>query len=913
MKNPKNKWIIKTMSTTQKDNTTQKEDPVVAYLKQYCEDNRHSHVGKFLLYADPNGSGFKDSSSLQTIIDKCRNMNPDEVFDPSGTERPLTSVSIILRVRHTINELLNLYSLVDLMKSYLIVGKLRDEKWPREGLPTVNIKTLLSMRVMIVNALTKELPSVIDDMYQAKYKNTGAFTYSLSETKFYGMRNEFMVAAFDWIGSLDDMKGRGKEGEILKSRHELIYDSWFKVEEKASGNKYPPLYEKMVKAICAKVGKLKYDGPTSLVEAERKMVPEVNKFLDFLRAKDEHGIEIFNQDDFYLKRTDNSGKVIPPDHTKVPDLKKKSFQSKLYSALMERILIRSRGLAGLASLDDNKPIITAMTSIYDELMKPYITYATSFGIDHSHILADTLREFFDKKRYNFTRAKFEMIKSAFTQTGICNRRLMNAIAKFISSHSLYGSNDPRKIIPPRIEQSIVMHGDLSKIKISSSSTPNIIFSKEAVNMIGSSDIRNLYDSYLNNGQQPVRTGYLQRGIMSIISALTTQSEPKNVPRPIDVNGMVLSDVKLLKWANEFSEMAKLYSSIIKVTTDQRAANEKIGKKNDKMVDKLQKRQIIMPNQIPPPQALMTQSPDGTYRNVASSPAVGSQSTTIMGGASPSFQGTGLIGGGASPSTQGTGFIGGGVSPMTDRYAPSVFGVGQQPVRSAGMISIPGVVQGVRAANFLQQNVGQQGIPPQQQSVVTSTTPFGQQQPSTGVSFTQPVVTSTQQPRSNMSFRTAVNGLRTVNGLALPPTANQSTTPLQQQIQSGSPVSSPKESSRSASRSSSPSKTVSPVNKEGNFSSPVSSSTTLNTADIEFDQAYEKKSQFEESNPQVVIGGASPSREMRSGVFDDETGDYVKSSPQSVRSTSSAQIDNANEVKIVRDNDESEDDFDAFSY
>lgn len=615
--------------------TKQKDDAVIAFAKTYIELHKDSIVGKLFLYADPNASNLDPAKpeSFRLLRERCQNMNVQNMnvgYDYENTERPISSVSIAVRNRHVITQLLVLRSLVEMMRLVHHVKSAKGEEWPvspsgeklsTENYPAFKLPLLRSLLSSINKALVQELPTFIDDIYKAKYKNSGSFSYSLAETKFFCIKNDFLVAAFDWIGGLNVMQ-TNNNGFILEdptvkvNRSTINWLEWYSYtyQEKTKTHKHAETYAKLVSAYCARIGKLKYENPPVVdpnlnpnLERDKAGFREQTIIHETFVSQLANAEELMNNLQFSrlfffekasdYKDYDDRGEFIKHEHVKgIPDAKKKQFQTKLYEFLMKKLSDAHHNAAINTETSiptDNKitPSDNYKNHVRKHMSNPLgslVRFATGVGIEESLVFIDMLKTYEVDFKYNFNREDFNTIKKYFTMTGICNKRVINSITKFISSDSqrTVKETQPRKMIPLAIELAIINNNALalSKIKITDITDPAIVFSRDALQALseqgdlGISVAKRFYG--LHDKTSPgIVTGYLQRGVMSLTSALEIECESE-IPTGINQD-------QLRKLANEFDEMASLFQGLIEpMMADkkkQQAANTKMTNKYNKLL------------------------------------------------------------------------------------------------------------------------------------------------------------------------------------------------------------------------------------------------------------------------------------------------------------------------------------------
>ena len=643
--------IIKNMSTTivQEKEDNQKEDLVLSYAKNYADSHPGSHVARLFIYADPSASGLDHNKpeTYMSLKTRCMDMNAVPVeraaYDYVGTEKSIRSVTIPVRIRHVISQHLVLRNMLELVRLVHHVKNAKGEEWPVDStgnklksdrFPTFKLTLLKSLLSQITKGLVQELPTFIDEVYKAKYKNGTTFPYSVALTKLYTIKNMFLYESFMWIGiSIDEMRGRAGDRAILVdptgkvTRSSLAWEEWYyyAFNPKDQKHKFAETYDKLASSICARIGKLKYEQPgkdeNPETFARQKVACEA--LMDKLE---------FNRLPFFDKKKDAEGREIIPDVTGMPDTKKKFFQTKLYEHLLYVLQSSHKIAAQQLNVTIPKDDKVHLPDQYKEIVMKNVNhtleiisqFADAIALERSLVYLDMYDDL--KVRKFFTRDDFDTIARYFTQTGVANDRVVNAITKFISCSSQRYSSVSRKVIPPSIENAIVSDAKiLTKIKMTNVTDPAIIFSSDAIQtLMKQGEIgKNVAFKFsgLVDKTNPGLTGYLQRGVMALTSALKEDSNSFTIPPGMSTvysNGRTYTvEDQLRYYANQFDEMANLFQMLIDPAIVQR-------KKEMAAITKMNKMYYNAYGEIPK-QNQGASSPHQAYIPGAISPSQGTAS------------------------------------------------------------------------------------------------------------------------------------------------------------------------------------------------------------------------------------------------------------------------------------------------
>ena len=253
------------------DKNTEK-DQVIAMLQEsvsnteILENDSLAEVYKYMLYANPKGSGMINLTDKKRIKDDIATMFSDvcnsqlrSSSDITFAVLPTANVGIHIRMRHTISEFLKKYEIVAFMQAHIYhrnakgeEGKLRYQIGDVEKV--VGPLQLESMKASIKTSLVEHLPAVVDDCYRVKYGSASNFTYSLVDVKKIRIEGSFLNASFDFIERATK--------DINFSQDSLIKNSenWYKYckNSKSGISKYGDHLLKLLKVLCARAGKFKF-------------------------------------------------------------------------------------------------------------------------------------------------------------------------------------------------------------------------------------------------------------------------------------------------------------------------------------------------------------------------------------------------------------------------------------------------------------------------------------------------------------------------------------------------------------------------------------------------------------------------------------------------------------------------------
>lgn len=546
--------------------TTQQKDRVIDTLTQYLEAHPDSDTAKFMLYANPNGSGLvgNDPKLLPLFQERLAEMRTSGEFDPTGMELPLKSLGLESRVRHTIDELITRLEIANLMRAHIFVANAKGQEWPPKPLlvagaeqlvtkePSLKIPAIKAVKALARKALVDELPTIIRLCYTAKFKSSGTFAYSIAEVKPYTIAPAFLKTCLEWVstrlglGSFDrDLKfefnkSLPNETSLFhlpedKSREKLLFDSWFRYSYSKSRDthSYPECYDKLCKNICARVGKLMFTAENA-EDYDAQKLENVKSFLQQMRVP----LQPFLQ------------------------LKKKDFQAKLYALLLSYV---SQVYMEANSYQESQRMNFIIYRI-DEIITSLSAWLPLLDIDESLVFIDIYKA--KRSQMHYTVGEFKEVVEVLNKTGVCNDRIINAIYRFISITSLLDNDHSRKTLAFPIEKVLIDDSDLSKIRSTASEKEeyNLVFSKDALEYM-SKHKQSEYGRFagLYDKKHPGTTGYVQKGVMSITSALKMDNENYTLPYGTD-------DANFKLAGNKLDEMANIYAELAQPRFDEREKN-----------------------------------------------------------------------------------------------------------------------------------------------------------------------------------------------------------------------------------------------------------------------------------------------------------------------------------------------------
>lgn len=560
--------------------STMKKDAVIEALEAYLESHPDSDAAKLMLYANPNGSGLLGDTpkGLPALAHKVDELNRTGVFNPEGLQLPLASLGIEARLRHTIDELLLRIEIANLMRAHIYVAHTKGVEWPAKKIDltgmTVDAKPAYSIKIPTVKAikaaakdeLVGKLPTIVGICYAAKYKSSSTFSYNLAETKFYTLNSAFLMKALQWVGKslgLITVSVNAAGAEVMaptagagdasmfaavlggvedSARARLVFEEWFKYSynKPKDSHSYPASYEKLARAITARIGKLLFastsdaDYSESGIAAARACLGELQFTEAILKDK---------KKDLQLKVCD-----------------------KILSFVRDSYAVAAQSGYTVGTVEHASAVRSAISGAIGAFMR----WLAPLGIESALVSTDV----YATGKHFYSRNDFYSVMQAFSQTGVCNDRVINAIYKFISTASLLANDHSRKKIDESIELVLAEQGDLSKIKTENTEEPSIVFSAAALAKMPHEQRVRFEHLHDKKGY----TGYVQKGVMSITSSLKVDKDSFTLP-----TGLNADQVRLL--ANELDEMANIYHLYAEPTFNARKKETAARESHVKMLKK----------------------------------------------------------------------------------------------------------------------------------------------------------------------------------------------------------------------------------------------------------------------------------------------------------------------------------------
>jgi len=692
------KFLYKKMSV---NNKQIKNDPVTEFLKAHVENNEKSDIAKYLLYANPNGSGIQTTKEggylkLKSKIAAMNSMPVESrVFDYSGMELPTKSVGMTVRVRFVIGELVSALEILNLARAHIYVNSANGVEWPSKSVSSllgalkINLTFIKSMKSVIKGYLVDKLPTLIDDCYSAMYKSAGNFSYSLAETKLHVVYPQIIQAMLNWVGAsvvpenfssmsdddvmfsvaYDKTVGGYVHSDTRRGLMDSVWVTTTPIKSKIGDNyHFPSHYVKLCKVLCARLGKVMKTSTT---------------------ANDYESPEIAAVGVQFLTHFNMLSNPIISN----PGTKKKEFQNAIFQELMKLILVTQNNAVSevnslyvqhpgletrLASKDYvRSKIIELINSLVpwsdDKFLKfqSSLVYADTFANSLQQVTTSdglTLNTF----KPHFTKGDFNTALSKF-QSGVCNARVTDAIYRFISVKSLSEVDHSRKTLDESIELALISKANLAKFTPTAAVDTQIIFSDKAMAAMSETERARWVVAKDPTG----RTGLNQSGVMSMTSAIRDKS--------ITVDQDLASNKDMLVYANTLDEIANCYARVF--------ADEFNLKKNEKIKAKAREKIFarhtgnVAPQQYFSPGVNVPQqfvSPVAQTSPVVAAPVAQTSPvvTAPVAQTSPVVAAPSLFG---APSTSPTAST----SP-TVTSAPSLFGAPSTSPTSPTVTSAPGL-------------------------------------------------------------------------------------------------------------------------------------------------------------------------------------------------------------------------------
>ncbi len=564
-----------------------KKDPVIEMLKSELESDSKNELVKMLLYANPNGSGVQDGTQpvYQKLAERISAMNRSATgeFDYTDLELPTKSVSLPIRIRFAIEELVGALEMLNLARTRIHVETMNGGTWPASNVLVgsasikVGLQFIKSMKAIVRDYLITQLPALIHDCYEAHYKNAGNFSYSLLETKLYVIKPEVMRAFINWVQNVilapyvnvgpetpiftTIINKAGLEVHNVPTRSLMLDEMWVDttVVKTTGAYKYPPHYVKLCKVICARLGKL-LRTPFSATEDWALEGPDSQAKYRAAEAFVSYCLEM---------QTMETGKL-PSQAIMSAGSRKKDFQRAIYEMLLDRMNTAHTRAEANRIANGGTDVKAFIRHEVISLILDLKARSAGIGYQSSLVYLDSLmasiinigteqQPFLSFAQY-FTKGEFINALGHFA-SGECNPRVMEAFYRFISTHSLSQRDSSRKKIPKTIEVEILKHVDLSRFADDRSDEPAICFSREALIETGmeKTPIGNLHD------RKTGLDGLRQNGVMSLTAVLKDKAASAALVQT--------GKDALLAYANVVDEVADCYVMVYEAMFDARKAKK----------------------------------------------------------------------------------------------------------------------------------------------------------------------------------------------------------------------------------------------------------------------------------------------------------------------------------------------------
>lgn len=527
-----------------------KEDSVISYLRESMEEKPDKEIIKFLFWGNPNSSGLVTQSTNpvtlaardSAVADLTRRVyatysqttdrgfvsNRD--FDYAGLEKPTNKVTIPTRVGHAIRSYLNILDLAYLISAKMHVETALGNEWPKrehkdgkvvkvEGESSINRTTVRSLISRCQNELADTLPGIIDGMYQHKYRSVGAFTYSLAEIRCFQVEPRYIEAAAQWIIEKTGVRsGDGSTfGEIAagtqygtgyslvaqtvdRPRMLKAYEEWSKITYAARTRtpRYPPALDKFARTFATRLGKNLYTKEDAQYKpASLALVTELINLFELVIVPRE-GDEITN---LQLLKTQTK--------------QKNDFQENMKNCILDYFeyqFVEANGAYNLNTvIDFMNRVLYAHVSNFNQTPK-----FQAINMDLHLVYVDRLMNATTEMSKDEVHSVLATLRGS---NGIVNERTMNAILRCFAVESDYERRVKvsRKALPAAVDEIVASLPHLDKIKLSAEDPALVLTHTEHIQ---NPELRRAYESYKATNPN----GWLQKGVMSMLSALKTSEE-----------------------------------------------------------------------------------------------------------------------------------------------------------------------------------------------------------------------------------------------------------------------------------------------------------------------------------------------------------------------------------------------------
>jgi hypothetical protein len=215
--------------------SAEKSSRVTLFLKEKLNtldeerDEYTTSLLKYLLYANPNQSGLtvqtsgtnekKEAvnSNLQKISSSIDRWLADtdststELLDYSGFEKFTERIHVKTRVVFATSSILDAIELCNLLLTKLCIEESHGKEWPerargdneklikKDGVADFSKYNIKALIKKLSNLLVKDLPSIINDMYEAHYTKYGKFSYNDHKIKMHLAEAQIIPNFIDYL------------------------------------------------------------------------------------------------------------------------------------------------------------------------------------------------------------------------------------------------------------------------------------------------------------------------------------------------------------------------------------------------------------------------------------------------------------------------------------------------------------------------------------------------------------------------------------------------------------------------------------------------------------------------------------------------------------------------------------------
>lgn len=531
-------------------NKDEKIDTVVAMLTEALTDSAVlekdslAEVYKYMLYANPNGSGMINLKQGKEMDLGTKQMISSVLNDPEDKIHyhalPTNSVAIHIRMRHTISELLKKYEILSFMKAHIYHRIAKGE----EGKLTYTVGTetkvvgpaqLSSIRASIKEAMVTHLPAVVDDCYSIKYGAASNFTYSLVDVKGIKVLQDYIDASLKWIQS------HVTENLTVKSEMKKI-DDWYKYTKNSRSHisKYGDHLVKLFKTICARAGRYRNiklaqmkDEDCFEQKSKEQSIVHYSQIIGSLDVFVRQYMSIMEQKTAVALGNTFNEQLDSGEHQVINDnelkTNKKYYQNILFKALLSHV----RSIAynyGVVPSDDKafQAIMHGQGFVqYYQYLTRFINqmleYAFNLNVNMAVVFGDT----FENGPVSFD----DCVKELMMNKSSTNARVLNALYKFFSVASQVDDLKNRRPISSRKSLPDAVDRLIAGLLSSHPDKKRECDESLAKDRESGKDLAPLkLAHYGSNGANGAKSGYLQTGVM-IIKSLIVEDTSKVLVYP----------------------------------------------------------------------------------------------------------------------------------------------------------------------------------------------------------------------------------------------------------------------------------------------------------------------------------------------------------------------------------------------